>query len=88
MLYSLQAHRYGGLKGWKRAVKEARFDAGAFLRERPVGAPLPWGVLDTGVDEGYFVRELEQARKGAYTIPCFDGCRRCHVCGGDHDDVD
>ena len=84
----LQAHRYGGLKGWKRAVKEARFDAGAFLRERPVGAPLPWGVLDTGVDEGYFVRELEQARKGAYTIPCFDGCRRCHVCGGDHDDVD
>ena len=84
------AHQYGGVKGWKRAVKELRFDVQDFLyTERPVDAVLPWSVLDMGLDANYLVRELELARKGAFTIPCFDGCRRCHVCGGgDGDGMD
>lgn len=84
------AHQYGGVKGWKRAVKELRFDVQGFLyTERPVDAVLPWSVLDMGLDANYLVKELELARKGAFTIPCFDGCRRCHVCGGgDGDGMD
>lgn len=77
------AHQYGGVKGWKRAAKELRFDLNAFLyEERPVDALLPWSVLDMGLSEEYLVKELEKAREGTFTIPCFDGCRRCHVCGG------
>lgn len=77
------AHRYGGVKGWKRAASELHFDTEQFLYEaRPVGTLLPWSVLDMGLVQGYLEHELEQARKGAYTIPCFEGCRRCQVCGG------
>jgi len=25
---------------------------------------------------------LKKAEAGDYTLPCFDGCRRCHICGG------
>ena len=31
--------------------------------------------------------ELKKAETGEFTIPCFDGCRRCHICGGHHDEV-
>lgn len=79
----VKAHEYGGVKGWKRAAKELRFDVKRFLyTERDVQALLPWSVLDMGLAPSYLVHELEQARKGAFTIPCFDGCHRCHVCGG------
>lgn len=79
----VKSHAYGGVKGWKRAVKELCFDTDAFLHdERPVDALLPWSVLDMGLVPTYLVHELEQAQRGAFTIPCFDGCRRCHVCGG------
>lgn len=79
----VKSHAYGGVKGWKRAAKELHFDTDAFLHdERPVDALLPWSVLDMGLVSTYLVHELEQAQRGAFTIPCFDGCRRCHVCGG------
>ncbi len=79
------SHRYGGVKGWKRAVKELRFDTERFLYEpRTVGALLPWSVLDMGLADTYLEGELERAEKGVFTIPCFDGCRRCQVCGGNH----
>ena len=77
---------YGGVKGWKRAVKELNFDSDAFLyRQRDLDEILPWAVLDTGLKEGYLEEELVKAEKGEYTLPCFDGCKRCQVCGGSHD---
>ena len=77
---------YGGVKGWKRAVKELKFDSDAFLyRQRDLDEILPWAVLDTGLKEGYLEEELVKAEKGEYTLPCFDGCKRCRVCGGSHD---
>lgn len=81
----VKAHTYGGVKGWKRAVKEMRFDTDRFLyTKRDIHTLLPWSVLDMGLAPSYLVHELEQARNGAFTIPCFDGCQRCHVCGGTH----
>lgn len=79
----VRAHQYGGVKGWKRAAKELGINLESLLyTERPVDAVLPWSVLDMGLKPDYLVRELDQARKGAFTPPCFDGCRRCQVCGG------
>lgn len=45
-----------------------------------VGAPLPWSHLDMGVREQYLAQERKRSDAGAFTPPCFDGCRRCGVC--------
>ena len=46
---------YGGVKGWKRAVKELNFDSDAFLyRQRDLDEILPWAVLDTGIERRVF----------------------------------
>lgn len=79
----LKAHSYGGVRGWKRAARETGFDVKKFLyTPRQTDELLPWSVLDNGLVPDYLTRELEKAEKGEFTIPCFDGCRRCHVCGG------
>ena len=77
------AHAYGGVKGWRRAVKELGLPEERYLyEERPPDAVLPWQVLDMGLEQSYLKKELQRAAAGEYTRPCFDGCRRCHVCGG------
>ncbi|WP_427111962.1 radical SAM protein [Megasphaera sueciensis] len=77
------ASRYGGVKGWKRAVKEYGLDVKKYLYvPRPLKAVLPWQVLDMGLAPNYLIYELGRARKGEFTKPCWEGCQRCHVCGG------
>ena len=82
----VKAHEYGGVKGWKRAAKELHFDIKGFLYDqRPTDAVMPWDTIDTGLVPTYLTDELKKAEDGEFTIPCFDGCRRCHICGGYHD---
>lgn len=76
----LAAYRNGGVKGWKRAVKECHFDVDQALAEKSPSDLLPWNVLDPGLHEEYLLKEWQAAKKGTFTIPCFDGCRRCGVC--------
>ena len=84
----VKAHEYGGVKGWKRAAKELHFDIKGFLYDqRPTDAVMPWDTIDTGLVPTYLTDELKKAETGEFTIPCFDGCRRCHICGGHHDEV-
>lgn len=79
----LRAHELGGVKGFKQAARELKFDIKKCLyTPRPTDALLPWAVLDNGLYPDYLRKELDKAKEGAFTIPCFDGCRRCHVCGG------
>ncbi len=47
----------------------------------PLDAVLPWQHLDMGFDKAYLLKEREKSRRGEATVPCFDGCRRCGVCG-------
>ncbi len=82
----VKAHEYGGVKGWKRAAKELHFDIKGFLYDqRPTDAVMPWDTIDTGLVPTYLTDELKKAEDGEFTIPCFDGCRCCHICGGYHD---
>ena len=82
----VKAHEYGGVKGWKRAAKELHFDIkGVLYDQRPTDAVMPWDTIDTGLVPTYLTDELKKAEAGEFTIPCFDGCRRCHICGGYHD---
>lgn len=80
-----KAYQYGGIKGWKRAVKDCHFNVDTVLyTERSTEELLPWSILDMGLAPTYLSYELRQAQKGAFTKPCFPGCRRCHICGGTH----
>ena len=52
----------------------------ANYREREMGEPQPWDMLDMGLREGYLETEWYKAVAGKFTAPCMDGCKRCGVC--------
>lgn len=78
----LEAHRSGS--SLKNVLRERGTDmeelAGTPLAP---GQALPWSHLDMGVTEEYLLAELERSRSGKFTPMCFEGCRRCGVCGGE-----
>lgn len=77
----LAAHRNGGVKGWKRAVKESELDEEFYLyRERSTEEILPWQTLDMGLHHWYLATELENASMLKQTASCIAGCKRCGVC--------
>lgn len=48
-----------------------------YLGERPLGNPLPWDFIDTGVDKPFLKRELEKAEQNQQTVDCYSGCAGC-----------
>lgn len=78
--YLLQAFA-GGIT-LKQALKNDRLDIEelAYAEYTP-GAPLPWKYLDMGFKETYLIKEWENAKAQRFTPMCFDGCKRCGVCG-------
>jgi radical SAM family uncharacterized protein len=46
----------------------------------PMGARLPWEVINTGVKESFLLKERENAFKGRGTPKCRPGCKSCGVC--------
>lgn len=42
--------------------------------------PLPWEVIDQGIERSYLWKEYQRAYLGKVTQPCAPGCRRCGVC--------
>lgn len=78
----LLAHELGGSKAFKRALKECGLSMDEYLyRERDEAELFPWEQLDMGFTREYLYEELEKADAQKPTIPCFDGCHRCGVCG-------
>ncbi|MBO4853029.1 MAG: TIGR03960 family B12-binding radical SAM protein [Schwartzia sp.] len=77
-----RAHEMGGAKAFLRAMKaEGLEEAYYIFREYGAQDVLPWDVLDMGVKKEYLYAEWKRAERLETTIPCFDGCRRCGVCG-------
>ena len=77
----LAAHRHGGSKGWKKAVKELEIDETFYLyRVRKVDEILPWTILAMGFEFNYLVQELDNAKARKSTAQCALGCKRCGVC--------
>ena len=71
--------RYEG--NFKQALQNAGIDPEEYAsRAFEIKASLPWSHLDMGLDEGYLAGEWEKARNLAFTIPCFENCKRCGVC--------
>lgn len=76
-----EAHRLGGVKGWKQALKEYDINSEFYLyRQRDFDELLPWQSLDMGLMPGYLQTELEKAAAGVHTPSCMPGCKRCGVC--------
>ena len=77
----LAAHRMGGAKAFKRALKTCGLDEAFYLsRLREENEVFPWNILDMGFARRYLYQELENARQQKATLPCFEGCTRCGVC--------
>jgi radical SAM superfamily enzyme YgiQ (UPF0313 family) len=77
-----KAHESGGAKAFLRAMKDCGLDADFYLhRTRSREECLPWSSLDMGLKDEYLWSEWERAKALKDTVPCFDGCQRCGVCG-------
>lgn len=76
----LEAHLTG--KPLKQVFKQHDKDLEEYAyRTLNIGQKLPWQHLDMGFTEAYLAAELQRSGEGRFTPMCFDGCRRCGVCG-------
>ena len=55
---------------WDRGITELGFDRGAWLREIPVGAGLPWDHIDVGVTREFLAKEYRKALESRLSPPC------------------
>ena len=62
-------------------LRENGVDANFYLRERSADEIFPWDNLDMGFGKKYLRAEYERAAELKPTRACFDGCKRCGVCG-------
>ncbi len=66
---------------WARAFADAGIDPAAGLRARDPGTPLPWEMVDAGIDREFLLAEREKARAGETTPDCRkDACSACGAC--------
>lgn len=79
----LIATEKGGAKFFLESLREKNIDYKFYLtREREKNEIFSWETIDIGVKKEYLYNEFLLAKKGEPTIGCFDGCKRCGVCGG------
>ncbi len=72
---------YFDLTLWEESALECNLSLDAFLRARAHDEILPWQHLDSGVDTGFLLDELEKAHTEAYTPDCrYHGCQQCGLC--------
>ncbi len=67
---------------WREAFREAGIDPALYREERDPSAPLPWDMVDAGIDRTFLLSEREKMRVGETTPDCrTDGmCGGCGVC--------
>ncbi|HIU63461.1 MAG TPA: radical SAM protein [Candidatus Avacidaminococcus intestinavium] len=79
-LYRAVTQEHGNLKA---AFKSCKIDYEKYAtRILDMSQVLPWSHIDIGLSDDYLTREWERAEKLSYTLPCFEHCQRCGVCGG------
>ncbi|MDO8751363.1 MAG: radical SAM protein [Dehalococcoidia bacterium] len=70
---------------WRRTLREAQVDVDKYVyKPYALGGPLPWNVVDTGLDDRFFRLELRKSyedrlSKGCPTDPV--NAKPCHLCG-------
>ncbi|MFM7469484.1 MAG: TIGR03960 family B12-binding radical SAM protein [Vampirovibrionales bacterium] len=68
---------------WLEAMAKVGVDPEYYTRERllDLNETLPWDMIDVGVDKPWLQEEYRRAMEAASTVPCFDACSSCGVCG-------
>ena len=65
---------------WRTALKECSIGQDHYtLAGLPVGAPLPWEVIDSGVSDDFFIREYNKSLKEQTTPDCRHSCNGCGI---------
>jgi radical SAM superfamily enzyme YgiQ (UPF0313 family) len=68
------------LSGWRHALTDLKINPEFYTYEElPLGEPLPWAKVDSGVKPEYLKFELAKAWRNTETFPCPLG--ECHECG-------
>lgn len=67
---------------WQAAIVESDIDMDFYTRRmRSLDEPLPWDVIDIGVNKSYLQAEWQQALNGQTSTDCRHGeCNNCGVC--------
>jgi len=66
---------------WQRAIGEMGIDASAYLAEKNTDDPLPWDMIDCGVERAFLAQEYEKSLDAQLTNDCRSaGCHMCGVC--------
>jgi radical SAM family uncharacterized protein/radical SAM-linked protein len=74
---------------WEQAFGDLGLTMERYIAWTPsVGAPLPWGHIETGVTGQFLARERERALAGGATASCVpEGCADCGVCDAPAEDI-
>jgi radical SAM superfamily enzyme YgiQ (UPF0313 family) len=67
---------------WKQAFAKENINPDYYtLRQRGATEPLPWEIIDHGIERQYLWSEYQKALRGKKTVPCDTShCKRCGVC--------
>jgi radical SAM superfamily enzyme YgiQ (UPF0313 family) len=67
---------------WRQAFTENNISPDYYtLRQRDQAEPLPWEIIDHGIERKYLWSEYQLALQEKTTIPCDTSrCKRCGVC--------
>lgn len=69
------------LRHWRRALEAEGLSQEDYLRERDVQEPLPWDVVNPGVNKAFFSWDLKRAYRDELTKACPPaGCMMCQAC--------
>jgi len=68
-------------EAWREAFREAGIDPAGYLRERDPADPLPWDMVDAGIERAFLLSERERMRSGETTPDCrTEICSACGAC--------
>lgn len=70
-------------KRWMKAFDKEGIDPNDYLKERSNEKPLPWEVVDAGLEKKWLLKERELASKEEIRRDCrITGCNGCGICNG------
>jgi radical SAM family uncharacterized protein/radical SAM-linked protein len=63
---------------WLRAIEKTGVDVEEYAKKQySAGEPLPWDVIDVGVEKRYLENEYARALEGKVTEECRESCSAC-----------
>jgi len=65
---------------WEEILVKHKNLVDDFLSEKDASAPFPWSCIYSGLNENFYLQEMEKSRIGELTYPCIKKCSNCGMC--------